>query len=444
MVLYHQTKQRNKFLFVNAFSPAQSEALVKFSKVVGYAVEPLLLFDNKKTVKPWLEALEPKTIVRVDITDTGAIQTALKPYQDEILSATTLSDANVPHLRKVVPLLPYCNLPTEKSLEWTTEKIKMRALLRNYDKSIAPNFLVVGDDTASTIERIQKRIGYPLVVKPSGLAASLLVSVCYHREELEKALRLSVKKIEQVYKAKRGRGAPQLLVEEFLEGDMYSIDAYVNARGVVYFAPAVYVKTGREVGFDDFFGYMRLTPTQLNQHHAGEAQEAAEKGIRALGMRSTTCHIELIRTETGWKVVEIGPRIGGFRHEMYERSFGIDHSLNDMLIRVPKQPILPKKVKGYTAVMQFYARREGYLEKIQGLFKIEALATVQRVRVRKEPGDRLTFAKNGGDPVLEVVLFDPSRSNVLADIRRTEQHLNIMVSVKSQEAKSAEASKPQA
>ena len=140
---------------------------------------------------------------------------------------------------------------------------------------------------------------------------------------------------------------------------MYSIDAYVNARGVIYFAPTVYVKTGREIGFDDFFGYMRLTPTMLNVAHTEEAQEAASKGIKALGMRSTTCHIELMRTEDGWKVIEMGPRIGGFRHEMYDLSYGIDHSLNDILIRIPKQPILPKKVRGYTAVMQFYAQKEG-------------------------------------------------------------------------------------
>jgi biotin carboxylase len=426
MVLYHQTKHRDKFLFVNSFSPEQNEALKKYGKMVGRTIVPLLLFDNKKVVAPWVEELKNKLIVTVDITDTGALQTALKPYEDEILGATCLGDGNVPHLRRVVPLLPYCSLPSEKSLEWTTEKIQMRSLLRNYDKSISPDYLVVNDATDETIAKIEKRIGYPLVVKPSGLAASLLVSICYHREELDKVLKQTIKKVDQLYKTKRGRGLPKILVEEFMEGDMYSIDAYVNSRGVIYFAPVVYVKTGREVGFDDFFGYMRMTPTQLNAPHTAEAQDAATKGIRALGMRSTTCHIELMRTETGWKVIEMGPRIGGFRHDMYDLSFGIDHSLNDILIRIPKQPILPKKVKGYTAVMQFYAKKEGKLEKIQGQFKIEALESVQRLRIRKEVGDRCTFAKNGGDPVLEAVLFNPQRSNLLADIRRIEQYLNII------------------
>jgi biotin carboxylase len=431
MVLYHQTRSRNKFLFVNSFSPQQHAALKKIGKLIGTALVPVLLFDRKKIVAPWVAELKDVILIQVDIDDTTAIQTALKPYEDEIVGATTLGDGNVPHLRRVIPLVPYCNLPTEKSLDWSTEKIKMRALLRNYDKDIAPKFIVAGDATAETIERIEKKVGYPLVVKPSGLAASLLVSICYHREELEKVLKTTLRKMDQVYKAKRGRGVPKMLIEEFMEGDMYSIDAYVNARGVIYFAPAVYVTTGRSVGFDDFFGYMRMTPTQLNPAHTDEAQEAASKGIKALGMRSTTCHIELMRTENGWKVIEMGPRMGGFRHEMYDLSFGIDHSLNDILIRLPKQPILPKKVKGYTAVMQFYAQKEGRLEKLQGLFKIEALESVMRVKVRKEIGDRCTFAKNGGDPVLEVILFNQTRPNLLADVRRLEQSLVITTSQKA-------------
>jgi hypothetical protein len=428
MVLYHQSKHRNKFLFVNSFSPEQNEALKKYSQLSGQLIEPILLMDTKKVIAQWVLDLPTKIIVVADLSDLGSLQTALKPYEDEILGATCLGDGNVPHLRRVVPLLPYCNLPTEKSLEWTTEKIQMRSLLRNYEKSLSPNYLVINDGTPETIEKIEKRIGYPLVVKPSGLAASLLVSICYHREELEKVLKQTIKKMDQLYKDKKGRGLPKILVEEFMEGDMYSIDAYVNARGVIYFAPPVYVKTGREVGFDDFFGYMRMTPTRLSVPNMEDAQEAATKGIKALGMRSTTCHVELMRTETGWKVIEIGPRMGGFRHEMYELSYGINHALNDILIRIPKQPILPKKIKGYTAVMQFYAQKEGKLDKIQGQFKIEALESVKRLRVRKEVGDKCTFAKNGGDPVLEAILFNPKRSNLLADIRRLEQFLNIVTS----------------
>ncbi len=419
-------EHRNKVLFVNGISLQQFTAIEKLSEQLDKKIDPILLLDSKKTPKDWQTTLEGLTILSVDFQNRDKLQNCLKPYADQILTATCLGDGNVPYLRKVIPFLPGCILPTETSLRWTTEKIEMRELLRNYDNAIAPKSTVVHDDSEETIKRIEKNVGYPLVVKPSGLAASLLVSICYHREELEQVLAITIKKIDQIYKTKRGRGIPKILVEEYMEGSMYSVDAYVNAANEIYFAPIVYVKTGREVGFDDFFGYTRMTPSQLSTAHAEAAHAVAIKAIKALGMRSTSCHIEFLRTEDGWKIIELGPRIGGFRHEMYELSFGIDHSLNDILIRISQKPILSKKVLGYSAVMQFYAKKEGILDKIQGIYKIQVIQTLQRLSVKKEPGDRCRFAKNGGDPVLELVLFDPIRSNVLADIRRIEQSLNII------------------
>ncbi len=420
------TNQRFRYLFVNGFSKYQQRALEKYSEQKGRIYEALLLVDDEYPVAEWQELAEHVTIVRTDFQNTDTLQASLRPYTDEILAATCSSDGNVPYLRKVIPFIPACTTPTETSLEWTTEKTKMRRILRRYDKSIAPRFLVIHDDTKETIDEIEKEVGYPMVVKPSGLAASLLVSICYHREELEAVVKTTIKKIDQIYKKKRGRGEAKVLVEEFMEGDMYSIDVYVDNVGQMYFTPMVYVKTGREVGFDDFFGYMRMTPTQLNSSHTEDAQAAAVRAVKALGMRSTTCHIELIRTEDNWKVIELGPRMGGFRHEMYELSFGIDHSFNDMLVRIPEVPKIPKKVLGYTAVLQFYAKKEGKLEKIQGVYKVQALKSLQTMRIRKEIGEKCTFAKHGGDPVLELTLFDASRSNVLADIRRIEQFLNII------------------
>jgi hypothetical protein len=212
-----------------------------------------------------------------------------------------------------------------------------------------------------------------------------------------------------------------------MEGSMYSIDSYVNQRGVVYHAPLVHVKTGRSVGFEDFFGYIRITPVNIQPHKVEAARRVAEKAIVALNMRSTNCHIELMRTEDGWKVIEMGPRIGGFRHEMYELSYGMDHSMNDMLIRIPKMPVLTKKVKGYTVVMQFYARDKGRLIGLEGINKIRRLESFSRINIKKKTGDMCDFARNGDDPVFDIVLFNKSRSRILADIRRLEQTVVIKV-----------------
>jgi len=140
--------------------------------------------------------------------------------------------------------------------------------------------------------------------------------------------------------------------------------------------------------------------------------------VKALGLRSTTVHVELMKTVKGWKIIELAPRMGGFRHTMYSWSFGTNHILNDILIRIPQKPVIPKKRKGFTAVFKIFGKTEGTLEAIRGLKKIRSLESFVHVNVKKKKGDSLLYAKNGGGSVVEVALFNKVRADLLADVRR--------------------------
>lgn len=425
---FDEAQERDMILFVGSYLPAQREALRKLSTMLDKTITPLVLIDvTDSHARENVVADSKAIVIPTDFSSDLALQTTLQPYISRFLAMTCRAEKNIPLLKRLIPHVPYLNAPTELSLDWTTDKVKMRQLLRNYDKDISPKFLVVHDASEETLQRIEKRVGFPLMIKPSGLAASLLVTLCYHREELEQNLKNTVKKIDQIYKKKKGRGEPQILVEEFMEGAMYSIDSYVNQRGVTYHMPLVHVKTGHAVGYDDFFGYQRTTPVNLKPHKIEAAKRVAEKAIEAMNLRSTTCHIELMKTEDGWKVIELGPRIGGFRHEMYELSYGIDHSLNDILIRLPRMPKPAKKGKSFTIVMQFYAHKKGRLRSLEGINKARKLESFNRIEIKKKIGEMCDFARNGDDPVFDIVLCNKSRSALLADVRRLETAVRIHV-----------------
>jgi len=423
---FDEAKTRNMVLFVGSYLDVQRNALKSLEKLMNKQLTACVLIDNNNNNERLVSTKRVK-VIKCDFSSPLKIQKAIAPYETRFLAATCRAERNIPLLRKVIPHIPYINTPTESSLEWTTDKVRMRQLLRNYDKSISPKFLVVHDASQETLDKIEKNVGFPLMIKPAGLAASLLVTLCYHREELESNLRNTVRKINRIYKERKGRGEPQILVEEFMDGAMFSIDTYVNQRGVTYHTPLVHIKTGRTVGFEDFFGYMRITPVILKPHKIEMARDVADKAVEALNLRSTTCHIELMKTEDGWKVIELGPRIGGFRHEMYELSYGFDHSLNDILIRIPRKPIISKKTKGFTSVMQFYAKKKGKLANINGVNKVRKLESFKRIEIIKKHGDMCNFARNGDSPVFTIVLFNKNRSRLLADIRRLEQSVKINI-----------------
>jgi biotin carboxylase len=427
---FDEAKNRDMVLFVGSYLDVQKAAVKRLEKILEKQITPCVVIDIIDVNARKSVVTDNKAIVlSADFSSAQKLQKTLAPYKERFLAVTCRAEINIPLFKKVIPHVPYINSPSEQSLDWTTDKVRMRQLLRGYDKSISPKFTVVHDANKETLDRIERNVGFPLMIKPSGLAASLLVTICYHREELEANLKNTVRKINRIYKERKGRGEPQILVEEFMEGVMYSIDAYVNQRGVIYYTPLVHIKTGRTVGYEDFFGYIRITPVTLKPHKIEDAKRATEKAIEALNLRSTTCHVELMKTEDGWKVIELGPRIGGFRHEMYELSYGIDHSLNDMLIRIPKKPIIAKKAKGYTSVMQFYARKKGKLRSIDGIIKVRKLESFKRIDIVKKVGDMCDFARNGDAPVFTIVLFNKDRSRLLADVRRLEQAIKINVTV---------------
>ena len=386
-----------------------------------------LLYDSKeKRNAPTDELIESIDLVLpCNTLSEKSIQETLLPYEDELLAISCRGEDYIEMFARIIPFVPYLRTPTTESLRWASDKLSMRRRLFTYNKKITPEYTVVTDASKESLERIEQKVGFPLVVKPTGLAASRLVTICFHKEELETSLKKVFKKINAVYQETGGNWTPQVLVEQFMDGDMYSVDGYVSGRGKITFAPMVHIQTGRTIGFDDFFGYIQMSPTNLSQESILAARDVAGQAVHALALRSTTVHIELMKTEKGWKIIELAARQGGYRHHIYEYSYGINHTMNDILIRIPEEVRAKRKVKGYTAYMKFFAKKEGTLTKLTGIKRSQELASFKEISVNKKIGDMCTYAKNGGTSVFNILLFNPERSELLADIRRLEQMVEI-------------------
>lgn len=251
--------------------------------------------------------------------------------------------------------------------------------------------------------------------------------VCHHQEELEKAVKDIFREIQKVYDANGRTETARVIAEEYMDGLQYSIDAYVSSRGQVTCCPLVRQKTGHDIGRDDFFGYLQSTPTALSSATVKKAEAVIRRGIHALGLRNTTVHVELMRIDNVWKIIEIGARIGGFRAKLHRLSCGINHGMNDVLVRMGRKPVVPRRCHGFAAAIKYYAKEEGEIVSILGLRKVEKLSSFYHIEMRKKRGDRSVFAKNGGGAIFILYLVNSSRSELLADIRRVEETVKVKV-----------------
>jgi len=426
-------KKKNIILYVMNLPDRQKtiDEVRQYEEISGEPIRVMLLLDSRvRDGKNYSDVPGLDIIESCDFTKPWKITEALLPYQDELLAITCRSEQHLSRFIQVIPHVPYLRTPSTESLIWASDKYEMRKRMRLFDAKITPVFTLIKNTTKDERARVIKKIGFPMIVKPANLAASRFVSICYHEEELEKTLRSLFRKVKNAYKNDSRQEEPKIIAENYMEGDMYSVDSYVNSRGGVHHCPLVKVTTGKNIGHDDFYNYLQMTPSGLKRVTVENAEIVAEKAIHALGLRSTTAHTELMKIDDEWKVIEIGARAGGFRQVLHNLSCDINHTLNDVLVRIPAKPIIPKKCRGFAATMKWFVEKEGYIIEFKGIKKIETLESFHKIEINKKIGDRAIFAQNGGRSVFNLFLYNDDRSKLLADIRRVEKLVNIKVANK--------------
>lgn len=417
--------EKNIIAFVGGFKSQSVDTIRQFGKKQGVQYKVMVIQDLKYA--PGTRVPEYDILVQVDFNRPEKIAEALLPYQDRLLAISCRNEPNIARFAKVVSAVPYLRTPTSESLTWATDKYEMRKRFKLYDPKITPKFTRIKDATIAERKRIIQKISFPMIVKPANLSGSLFVSICYHEEELKMAIAVGFRKLKRAYEKDKRMEEPKIIAEQYMEGDIYSVDSYVNSRGTVYHTPLVRVKTGKDIGHQDFYGYQQMTPTILKTDTIKKAQIVAETAIHALGLRSTTAHTELMKIDNEWKVIEVGPRVGGARDVLYRLSCGIDHYLNDMLIRMPRKPIIPKKCNGTAVYMKWFLPKEGTITSMTGIKKIEQLESFYKIEVNKKIGDRATFARSGGRSIFNLYMYNADRAKLLADIRRVEQLVRIKI-----------------
>ena len=119
--------------------------------------------------------------------------------------------------------------PRKNAAEIEGSKIFMKNLLRKYDIPTA-KYETFTDYEAAKAYLARQPV--PIVIKADGLAAGKGVTVCFTREEADKALE------ETMVSKSFGAAGDKIVIEEFLEGQEMSILAFVDGETVRAMSPA--------------------------------------------------------------------------------------------------------------------------------------------------------------------------------------------------------------
>jgi biotin carboxylase len=348
------------------------------------------------------------------INDKSPVAGILVTYENSILPAAQIAqELNLP------------GLPVAAA-EACTDKLLMRQRFASAPESINPDFKLV--DSADDLREFAQGHAFPLILKPANLAKSLLVTKNDTLEELLENYARALEQLPAVYKRYSPHRKPKLIVEEFLEGSIHSVDAFVDIKGTPHILDCIVdYQTGYDVGFNDNFHYSRLLPSKLNKEVQDAVKHAAELGCRALDIKNSPAHIEVIITKNGPKLVEIGARNGGYRERMHGIANGIDILGAATDLALGKAPKVQALRHDHCAVLELFPDTTGNFKQLQYEDKIRKLKSFVQLNIKVKPGQKVGKASDGFKMCAMIMLHSEDRQQFQKDLDFINENLHGLV-----------------
>jgi biotin carboxylase len=428
-----EDKEKYIVIYINDFFPEFAGAFTELSKKLGRPLRGIMLIDAERKASgknlPDKEGIFEEIVV--DFFDDTALKRALAPLEKNLLLVSCDSERSQLYFKRVIPHVPYVNTPTESSIECSTNKGKMRERMIAYDSNLSPNVVVTEDASEATIQKVIQHVTFPVIVKPTGLDASKLVNKAHDEHELREILSSSFAVIDKIYAKFRGLGEKTMIVEEFIDGDIYSTDVYVDAKGMVYVLPFISCKNAAMDGRDGYQIYRSDSVLPLTSEEITAGQEMVKQSVHAIGLRSSVAHIELFHIKRGnensWKIIELGARPGGWRQETYGASYGIDHALNELLVKIGLAPDMPETLKAHSTTFRMHAPKAGIVDAITGLDEARANPSMHTLTVDAKPGDSVLPSAQGGSMLVGGLLHNTDLEQLSRDAASVRNMISITI-----------------
>ncbi|MBQ8345316.1 MAG: ATP-grasp domain-containing protein [Clostridia bacterium] len=318
------------------------------------------------------EADEKLCISTIDIP---AIQEAAKRLQiDGIM--TLASDMPMRTVAAVSEEMGLCGIDMKTAVR-ATDKAAMRACLQEAGVP-CPRFFAVSD--ASACEAAARELDCDFVVKPadnSGSRGVFFLPRHCRKEELLEAY---------AYSHRFSRGG-LVMVEEYMRGREVSVET-LTVDSVCHI---IQITDKLTTGAPHFVEMGHSQPTAHDPETVARICQIAADAGKAIGIQNGPSHTEIMVTEDGPKIVELGARLGGdcITTHLTPLSTGVNMVEACIRIALGEKPMLtPTKQAG--SAIRYLRGDEGVLRSIEGVEQARQTKGVVQVSIVAKEGERLT------------------------------------------------------
>lgn len=265
------------------------------------------------------------------------------------------------------------------------DKHLMRQRWQEAGISSARSILV---NSLSEAQAAAASIGYPVVLKPRGLAASVGVIRVDTVDDLDAGYKVASINPHPSYRA-AGAG---LLVEEYLDGPEMSVECAILA-GQVHIVALTHKQVGFAPGFEELGHIVDPTESLPEEPAIRQLVHAAHK---ALGIHMGITHAELRLTRQGPRMIELGLRCAGdLIPYVVELATGVDLSMAAANISANEQPVLQPSRQLAAAISFLYPPYDARLLTLAARPAASELPWLKRVAFSAHPGSEYHLPPRG-------------------------------------------------
>jgi len=301
------------------------------------------------------------------------------------------------------------------SVAWVAEKLRLpgisfEAALDASDKERmrkrfkeagvpSPEFIVVNGQSGET--GVSLPFSWPAVVKP---VDNMGARGC-RRVDSQAELKAAV--AEAMAFSRSGR----VIVEEYMEGPEFSVDALVYKGEITICGFA-----DRHIFFPPYFIEMGHTiPSSIDSATMRPLIETFNKGVKALGITDGAAKGDVKLTARGPMIGEIAARLsGGFMSGWtFPYSSGVLPTKGAIEIAIGKKPSGLEDKWNWTSAERAFISIPGMVRSIEGIEKAKVMPYVRDVYSRIKSGMTVTFPENNVTKCGNIISVAPDRETAV-------------------------------
>lgn len=368
-------------IFIGSNKSGSSREAIKAAERLGFFT--ILLTDRELLFKNRPDFPDVHQLVFVELTNYNLLKENIKAIQSQGKRIEAILSFIDPYVHVAAQLSKEFELTAvpPEPLAKMEDKLLTRELLK--DLPVSPYFARIEKDDSLEDFIDRQKESFPLIVKTPVSSGSKDVLFVKDEEEL-------VLSINNLFK----KGSNEVLLEEYLDGPQYLIEACVY-NGEVHIIAVL----EQEISFLERFiitGYSLLG--EMDKAFYNDIYKTVCLILERFEMENGSCHLEMRLINNEWKLIEINPRIsGGAMNRIIELAYGINLVEETIKIFLGQEPNLEKKYSRFVYAQYLTSHSTGKLIKVTGKNRSSRLPGVEEVFIKPKKGKILHPPLSMGD-----------------------------------------------